>query len=59
MLRHDTDCGTLAPDARMNQIGTFNTIKATLEHVRAAHGAYVHISATLHGRGSSAVESFT
>ena len=47
--------GTLAPDARMNQIGTFNTVKATLEHVRAAHGAYVHISATLHGRGLSVV----
>lgn len=32
-------------------LGTYNTIKATLEHVRASQGAYVHISACLHYRG--------
>lgn len=32
-------------------LGTYNTIKATLPHIRNAKGAYVHISATLHYRG--------
>ena len=32
-------------------MGTFNTIKATLSHVRASKGAYIHVSATLHYRG--------
>lgn len=32
-------------------LGTYNTIKATLPHVRSAKGSYVHISATLHYRG--------
>ncbi|KIM56574.1 hypothetical protein SCLCIDRAFT_1220258 [Scleroderma citrinum Foug A] len=36
----------------IDTLGTFNTIKATLPHVRAAHGAYIHLSATLHGRGT-------
>jgi len=33
------------------KIGTFNTIKATLAHVRASKGAYLHVSATLHYNG--------
>jgi peroxisomal 2,4-dienoyl-CoA reductase len=33
------------------QMGTYNTIKATLAHVRASKGAYIHVSATLHYRG--------
>ncbi|OWZ67395.1 hypothetical protein AYX15_01540 [Cryptococcus neoformans] len=32
-------------------LGTYNTLKATLPLVRASHGSYVHISATLHYRG--------
>ena len=32
-------------------LGTYNTIKASLPHVRSARGSYVHISATLHYRG--------
>ena len=34
------------------QLGTYNTIKATLPHVRATKGSYIHISATLHYRGT-------
>lgn len=34
-----------------NKIGSFNTIKATLSHVRASKGAYIHVSATLHYKG--------
>jgi peroxisomal 2,4-dienoyl-CoA reductase len=37
----------------IDTIGTYNTIKATLEHVRASKGAYLHVSATLHYRGLS------
>ena len=33
-------------------LGTYNTIKATLPLLRASKGAYVHISATLHYRGT-------
>jgi peroxisomal 2,4-dienoyl-CoA reductase len=33
-------------------IGTYNTIKATLPLVRESRGAFVHISATLHYRGT-------
>ena len=33
------------------QLGTYNTVKATIPHVRATKGAYVHVSATLHYRG--------
>ncbi|KAL7413700.1 hypothetical protein BDY24DRAFT_387824 [Mrakia frigida] len=33
-------------------LGTYNTIKATLPHVRSSKGSYVHISATLHYRGT-------
>lgn len=32
-------------------MGSFNTIKATLSHLRASKGAYIHVSATLHYRG--------
>ncbi|WRT70286.1 uncharacterized protein IL334_007284 [Kwoniella shivajii] len=32
-------------------LGTYNTIKATIPHLRQSHGAYLHISATLHYRG--------
>ena len=42
------------PDMRthLNQMGSFNTIKATLPHLRASKGAYIHVSATLHYRGN-------
>ncbi|EPS95702.1 NAD-binding protein [Fomitopsis schrenkii] len=36
----------------IDTLGTYNTIKATLAHVRASKGAYIHVSATLHYRGS-------
>ncbi|KAF8154902.1 2,4-dienoyl-CoA reductase [Crassisporium funariophilum] len=36
----------------IDTIGTFNTIKATLDHVRASKGAYIHVSATLHYNGT-------
>ncbi|KAJ9095690.1 hypothetical protein QFC21_005562 [Naganishia friedmannii] len=36
---------------RALQLGTYNTIKATLPYVREAQGSYIHISATLHYRG--------
>jgi len=32
----------------IDTFGTFNTIKATLPHIRASHGTYIHVSATLH-----------
>ncbi|KAF8815915.1 2,4-dienoyl-CoA reductase [Phlegmacium glaucopus] len=32
----------------IDTIGSFNTIKATLAHVRASKGSYIHVSATLH-----------
>ncbi|KAF9472643.1 2,4-dienoyl-CoA reductase [Pholiota conissans] len=35
----------------IDTIGTFNTIKATIEHVRRSKGAYIHVSATLHYNG--------
>lgn len=34
-----------------NKIGSYNTIKATLSHIRASKGAYIHVSATLHYKG--------
>jgi 2,4-dienoyl-CoA reductase [(3E)-enoyl-CoA-producing], peroxisomal len=34
-------------------MGTFNTVKATLPHIRASKGSYIHVSATLHYRGLS------
>jgi 2,4-dienoyl-CoA reductase [(3E)-enoyl-CoA-producing], peroxisomal len=36
----------------IDTIGTYNTIKATLPHIRASKGSYIHISATLHYRGT-------
>ncbi|KAF8961178.1 2,4-dienoyl-CoA reductase [Flammula alnicola] len=36
----------------IDTIGTYNTIKATLEHVRKSKGAYIHVSATLHYNGT-------
>ncbi|KZT53449.1 2,4-dienoyl-CoA reductase [Calocera cornea HHB12733] len=36
---------------RSCQLGTYNTVKATMEYVKATHGAYIHVSATLHYRG--------
>jgi peroxisomal 2,4-dienoyl-CoA reductase len=35
----------------IDTMGTYNTVKATLPHVRKTRGAYIHISATLHYRG--------
>jgi len=36
----------------IDTLGTYSTIKATLPHVRASHGSYLHISATLHYKGT-------
>jgi len=36
----------------IDTLGTYNTIKATLPHVRASRGGYIHVSATLHYRGT-------
>ncbi|KAM5542136.1 hypothetical protein V8D89_004219 [Ganoderma adspersum] len=36
----------------IDTIGTYNTIKATLPHLRASHGSYIHVSATLHYRAT-------
>ncbi|WVR07734.1 hypothetical protein IAU60_004777 [Kwoniella sp. DSM 27419] len=36
---------------QIDLLGTYNTIKATLPHLRETRGSYVHISATLHYRG--------
>jgi peroxisomal 2,4-dienoyl-CoA reductase len=33
-------------------LGTYNTIKATLPLIRESRGSYLHISATLHYRGT-------
>ncbi|EOQ99598.1 Peroxisomal 2,4-dienoyl-CoA reductase SPS19 [Wallemia ichthyophaga EXF-994] len=32
--------------------GTYNTIKATIDHLRKSRGAYIHITATLHEKGT-------
>ncbi|KAF8333930.1 NAD-P-binding protein [Cantharellus anzutake] len=37
---------------RIDTLGTFNTIKATLPHVRRTRGSYIHVSATLHYYGT-------
>ncbi|CAL1697172.1 unnamed protein product [Somion occarium] len=37
---------------KANQMGTFNTIKATVPHLRVTKGAYIHVSATLHYRAT-------
>jgi len=36
----------------IDTFGTYYTIKATLPYVRAAKGSYIHVSATLHYRGT-------
>jgi len=36
----------------VDTLGTYHTIKATLPYVRETRGAYLHISATLHSRGT-------
>ncbi|KAJ7474762.1 2,4-dienoyl-CoA reductase [Mycena latifolia] len=36
----------------IDTLGTFNTIKATLPHLRTSRGAYIHVSATLHYKGT-------
>jgi len=36
----------------IDTMGTYNTIKATLPYVRESRGAYIHMSATLHYRGT-------
>jgi len=36
----------------IDTIGTYNTIKATLPHLRETRGSYIHVSATLHYRGT-------
>ncbi|THH01234.1 hypothetical protein EW145_g6951, partial [Phellinidium pouzarii] len=36
----------------IDTLGTYNTIKATIPHVRASKGSYIHVSATLHYRGT-------
>ncbi|KAG8906222.1 hypothetical protein FRB99_007368 [Tulasnella sp. 403] len=36
----------------IDTLGTYNTVKATLPHVRSSHGAYIHVSATLHYSGT-------
>ncbi|KIM86511.1 hypothetical protein PILCRDRAFT_815746 [Piloderma croceum F 1598] len=36
----------------IDTLGTFHTIKATLPHVRASKGSYIHVSALLHYKGT-------
>ncbi|KAI0641244.1 2,4-dienoyl-CoA reductase [Trametes meyenii] len=36
----------------IDTLGTYYTIKATLPHLRASKGSYIHVSATLHYRGT-------
>jgi len=36
----------------IDTLGTYNTIKATINHVRASKGSYIHVSATLHYNGT-------
>ncbi|WVR00232.1 hypothetical protein IAU59_007374 [Kwoniella sp. CBS 9459] len=36
---------------QIDLLGTYNTIRATISHLRESKGAYVHISATLHYKG--------
>ncbi|KIL65265.1 hypothetical protein M378DRAFT_105231 [Amanita muscaria Koide BX008] len=36
----------------IDTLGSFNTVKATLSHVRASKGSYIFVSATLHYRGT-------
>lgn len=36
----------------IDTLGTFNTVKATLPYVRASRGSYIHVSSTLHYKGT-------
>ncbi|KAJ6551909.1 2,4-dienoyl-CoA reductase [Mycena capillaripes] len=36
----------------IDTLGTYHTIKATIPHLRASKGAYIHVSATLHYKGT-------
>jgi len=36
----------------IDTLGTYNTIKATLPYIRESRGSYIHVSATLHYRGT-------
>ncbi|KAK2462650.1 hypothetical protein APHAL10511_005383 [Amanita phalloides] len=36
----------------IDTLGTYNTVKATLPHVRASKGAYLHVTTTLHHRAT-------
>lgn len=35
----------------IDTLGTFNTVRATMEEIKKSHGTYLHISATLHYSG--------
>jgi peroxisomal 2,4-dienoyl-CoA reductase len=34
-------------------MGTYNTVKATIDHLRKTKGSYIHLSVTLHYKGTS------
>jgi len=36
----------------IDTLGSFNTVKATIPYLRKSKGAYIHVSATLHYRGT-------
>jgi len=36
----------------IDTLGTFHTVKATLPYIRSSKGAYIHVSATLHYKGT-------
>lgn len=36
----------------IDTLGTYNTVKATISHLRQSKGAYIHVSVTLHYRGT-------
>ncbi|KAI0808989.1 hypothetical protein BC629DRAFT_1580384 [Irpex lacteus] len=36
----------------IDTLGTYHTVKATLPHVRKSKGSYIHVSATLHYKGT-------
>ncbi|KAG6885232.1 hypothetical protein C0993_004639 [Termitomyces sp. T159_Od127] len=36
----------------IDTLGTFNTVKATIPYVRESKGSYIHVSATLHYKGT-------
>ncbi|KAI6026554.1 hypothetical protein BKA83DRAFT_22553 [Pisolithus microcarpus] len=45
-------CGAAGTVVEIDTLGTFNTVKATLPCVRASRGAYIHVSSTLHYKGT-------